>query len=244
MIQDITSTYFSLRRLHTLSKKVDELLESRHPGNLMLAAVLTPLKSKMAIALKAINSSSKSELSTGIRQADKNRDDSYMALKNYVKSGMRRRNDEFRKACEDLWLVFVKNNIQLYSLADEEETSAIDSLVADLSTAENQARMVTINAVDWLNELVADNDAFNGISGLRTESRTVDNTVVDTKAFMELKAAFELVGSMLNSMVALNDPEGIAETAAMVNQHITESTNAGRLSKAGNSNDDEEISQS
>ncbi|WP_163715419.1 DUF6261 family protein [Mangrovibacterium lignilyticum] len=230
MIKEIFYSYFSLARLHALAKKIKELLATKFPDQLMIAAVLAPLEARMAVALQAIGSSTKNPLTKDVRQADKDRDDSYISLKNHVRAGLRRRNADYRTACEALWVVFEKNNSKLYQLADEDETSAIDSLVADLKTAENQAHLATINAVGWLAELDADNLAFSDASANRSAARSTDNTVDDKKAFADLKASLELLPSVLTSLCLMNDPAGIQEAVAEINQYISEDNAAAKQS--------------
>ncbi len=242
MIQEIYYSHLSLSRLYALADKTNSLLKSRCPEQPLLVAVRVPLEAKMAVALKAIGSSTKSELSNTVRQADKNRDDAYIALKNYVKAGLRRRKEDYREACKALWEVLKQNDLELYKRGDDEESTSIESLVADLSTAENKARMELINAGEWLDELIAENKAFDAVSALRSADRVTDETTADSKANRELRAAYEMVRGALNSLLVMNDPVDIPEIVGMVSQYISESLHAAKLGEArkGPTEDDEQ----
>ena len=230
MISKILYSYFSLTRLHALAKKIKELLSAEFPEQPMLLTVLTSMEPKLAVALKSIGSTSKQPLTKAIRRADSERDDSYLSLKKHIKSGLRRRNDVYRSACEALWVLFEKNNLKLYRTADDDESSLIDSLVADLSTPENQAHLATVNATEWLAELDSDNKAFAAISAKRSVTRSADDTVEDIQAFADLKHWLDLLSNVLNSLCLVNNPEGIRETAAQINQYIIEANAAAKQS--------------
>jgi hypothetical protein len=45
-------------------------------------------------------------------------------------------------------------------MADGDETAAINSLIDDLSGPEQHAHLATVNTVEWLQELKADNQNF------------------------------------------------------------------------------------
>jgi len=243
MIKEIYYSYFTLARLHALVKKIKELLAAKFPDHPMIATALAPFESQLAVALQAIGSSTKHALTKEVRLADSDRDDSYISMKDHVKAGLRRKNNSYREACEALWTVFEKNNTQLYRAADDDETAAIDSLVADLNKPQYQSHLATINAVDWLAELVRDNIKFTELSELRSADRSADDTVDDTKSFASLKQSTELLMNVLNSLYLMNEPSGIQEAVEKINQYIIEANSAAKQSKS-RSKTKEEASQS
>ena len=231
MITQILYSYFSLERLHALSGKIVELLQLKFAEQEMIATVLEPLAPQMATALKAIGSSKKQPLTPTIRLADRARDDSFISFKDTIKAGLRRHNEAYREACEALWSVIEKNNTKLYDLPDDDETSVIDSLIADLSTPRNQAYLALINATEWLNELDEDNKAFTATRVQRSVTRSSDDTVSDRRAFADLQSSLILMSNVLTSLYLVNKPEGIREAVAEINQYISEANAAAKQSR-------------
>lgn len=184
----------------------------------------------MALALKALGSTSKQPLSRAVRQADTVRDDSFISFKKHVQAGLQRQNEAYRLACEAIWVCIEKNNDKLYTLSDDDETSAINSLLDDLTTPKNQGHLATINAADWIAELDRDNKAFQEVSSQRAADRTANATVGNQQAFSDLKNSFEPLLNIMNSLQLMNEPEGIASTVSLVNQYIAEANTSAKLS--------------
>jgi len=230
MLTPILYSYYSLGRLHSLCQKILTHLTATYPEHAMISFMLPQLEIKMAVALKSLGSTTKQPLSKAVLQADNVRDDSFISFKNHVRAGFRRQNEAYRLACEALWVSIEKNNDKLYCLPNDDETSAINSLVSDLSTAENQVHLASINATEWLAELERDNKAFLEVTAQRTADRTSNSTIDNQQAFAELKNTLEPLLNILNSLQTMNEPEGINFSVDLIDHYIIETNVSAKLS--------------
>lgn len=231
MLSKIFYSYFSLSALVALSQKIVGLLSSQFPDNAMLQTMIPKINEQVSIALQAIGSTTKNSLSTSVKEADIKRDNCFVSLKNHVEAGLRRENDVYQNACIALWPFFLKNNIKLYNLPYDDQTSATNSLINDLTSAKNQVHLQTINVVEWVGELKTANNEFIEVQKQRSVSRLEDDTVRDDEAFKNLRHLIELLENVLNTLYMMNDPEGIQEAVNEINQYITEANTSARQSK-------------
>ncbi len=236
----IVYSCFTLGRLTTLASKIKNHLSTKFPDHPMVISLVGKLNLAIQVGLQSLGSTTKQGLTKLIRQADSFRDDSYTSLRDHVKAGLSRHNAAYQEACKALWAVFEKNGLRLYNLGDEEESSAIDSLLRDLGTTEMQAHLTTINAVEWLNELAADNQTFVDLCGQRSSVRANDNTVQDNVAFMKVKSSLELMRSTMETLAEFDSVEGLEVVQAEVNQFITEANAAAKTAAANRESGEEE----
>ncbi|KOH45396.1 DUF6261 family protein [Sunxiuqinia dokdonensis] len=231
MLIKIIYSYFTLGNLTSLAEKIRLYLVQKFPEHPMLSIILAQLLVSSEKARQAVGSTTKQEHTQAVRQADKRRDHSYRSLRDHIRAGILRQNEAYRAACQALYPIFEKNDLLLYNLADGDETTAINSLGDDLSGPEEQAHLATANAVEWLQELIADNQNFILTSQQRSANRTVDTTVPDKQAADQLKKSLDLLCSALETMQAVGEPEGINEAVNEVNQYIKEANASARLSQ-------------
>lgn len=228
MLEKIRYSYFTLAALTALVQKIVTLLSSKLPENQMVATLLVKFQPQIEKALQAIGSTSKQTLTEIVTAADLRRDNSYRSLRDTIKAGLNRQNEAYRTACEALWPEFEKNNLKLYYLPRDTETSAINSLLADLYRPKNAAHLATTHTTDWVTELDNDNQAYAAASAQRSAARSADDTIRDSQAFKDLRTSLELLENILNTMQAMADPEGIDEVVAEVSQYIAEANAAAK----------------
>lgn len=232
MLIKILYSYFTLGNLTSLAQKIHQFLVSKFPDQPMIASVLTDMAPKLETSLQSVGSTSKQPLTKIVREADRTRDDSYISLRDHIQAGLKRQNETYRLACEALWDVFEKNNLKLYNLANGDESTAIDSLVKDLHLVKNQGHLETVHVVEWLEEVVRDNQAFKDAERERSAVRSADETVADAVAFEQLKVSLDLLSNVLAALYAMNDLDGIREAVSEVNQYISEANASARQSKS------------
>ncbi len=243
MISKILYAYFTLGRLSTLATKLKTNLSTQFPEQAIIVSLVGKMDVSIQVALQALGSSTKQGLTKTIRQADSFRDDSYVSLRNHIKAGLSRHNEAYQAACKALWPVFEKNGLRLFKFGDEEETSAIESLLLDLATAEMQGHLATINAVEWLGELNTDNQSFVNLSLQRSQNRVDDDTLQDSVAFRKLKASLELLRSTMETLSELDSIAGLDETMAQLNQLVSEANAAAKSASANRTTEDPEAEE-
>jgi hypothetical protein len=64
----------------------------------------------MDSANKALNEAKINPLTKTVKEADTVRDDLYIALRDHVTAGIRRRKNDYRDACLELYPIFEQNN--------------------------------------------------------------------------------------------------------------------------------------
>jgi hypothetical protein len=232
MLTKILYSYFTLGNLTSLAQKIHQFLVSKFPDHPMISNVLTTLAPKLETSLQSVGSTTKQPLTKIVREADRTRDDSYISLKDHIQAGLRRQDETYRQACEALWELFEKNDLKLYNLANGDESAAIDSLVKDLHQEKNQAFLETVYVVEWLEELVRDNQAFKDANRERSAIRSADETVTDAVAFEQMKVSLDLLSNVLAALYAMNDLDGIREAVNEVNQYISEANASARQSQS------------
>lgn len=237
MFNKISFSYFSLAALTALVQKIVKLLSTKLPDNQMATTFITRISPQLATALQAIGSTSKQPLTKKAKQADLRRDNSYRSLRDHIDAGMLRQNETYRVACETLWTVFEKNGLKLYDIAREKETAAIESLLKDLGKPEYVEPIKITKIASWIAELNTDNQAYVTVSVERSAIRASDDTVNDQNAFKDLKISLDLLENILNTMLAMNMPEGIDEIVAEVSQYISEANTAAKQSGANKKDD-------
>uniref|UniRef100_UPI003216986E DUF6261 family protein n=1 Tax=uncultured Draconibacterium sp. TaxID=1573823 RepID=UPI003216986E len=240
MLNKILFSYFTLAALTALVQKIVNLLSTKLPDNPMVTTITARLQPQIEVALQAIGSTSKTPLTQSVQEADARRDNTYRSLRDHIQAGLLRQNEVYRAACEALWPEFEKNGLQLYRIAKEKETAAIESLLNDLQKSKNQPHLVTTYTTEWVTELDNDNQAYVAATQQRSAARSTDDTVLDQQAFKELKTSLELLENILNTMQAMGDPANIGEVVNEVSQYISEANTAAKQSKSNNNENDTE----
>ncbi len=231
MLLKIIYSLYSLDNLSTLTRKVRNLLGEKFPAEAVIISLLSKIDQAQTVAVQAIGSSTKQELTKKVRSSDRKRDNSYASLRDHVSAGMRRENEDYSAACAALWPLFEKNNTKLANLPDEKETSAIESLLADLRAGDGPIHLATINASEWLDELDRDNNVFVEAQAQRASVKTEDTTMNDSEAFKILTAALEKVNSAMDSLEMM-EVAGVEAVAAVLNTYISEANTNARLIKS------------
>lgn len=241
MISKISYSYFTLAGLTALVQKMVILLNSKLAENQMVTTILARLQPEIDAALQAIGSSEKQPLTQKVTQADVRRDNSFASLRNHIKAGLRRENENYRTACEALWAVFEKNGLKIDAMARNKETAALNSLLNDLAKPEYEAYIKTVKITSWIDEVDADNKAFVAQSTQRSAARSTDNTLRDADAFKALKVSLEILDNMLNTLQAMNTPEGIDQIVAELSQYINEANTAAKQGGSKTVQNEEEL---
>lgn len=239
MLTKIAYSYYKLADLSALVQKIIALLSTTFPDHPMISSLLARLQPQLKIALQAIGSTTKQPLTEKVNAADLSRDNSYRALRDHIKAGLRRENESYRTACEALWAEFEKNGLQLFRLSQEKESTSIDSLLNDLRKPEHEGNVQTTKITGWINELDRNNQSYVKISRERSAARSDDDTVADKQALKTLKTSLDLMDSILNTMYAMNEPVGIGPVAEEISQYIREANTLAKPDKTSSSTEQE-----
>ncbi len=231
MLLKIVYSLYTLTSLSELARSIKSLLNAKYPAEQIVISLISKIDQSQAIALQAIGSSTKQGLTDLLHAADAKRDNSFVALRDYVASGLRRENAPYRAACQALWPLFEKNDTTLYRLPFRVETQSIESLLTDLKAGDAPVHLATINATEWVEELDSNNQAFVDVQLQRASAKTTDTTVTDDEAFKHLTVSLELVNSTMDSL-AMMEVAGVEAVAAELNTYISDANTNARIIKS------------
>lgn len=224
----IPYTYISLPGLLTMTERTLAILNERHPGEPFFVRTIEKLESGKTLATKAMGSTNKALTTKNVTQADNDRDNSAESLKNHIRAGLKRNNKAYREACERLYAIFEKNNLNLTRLPYAEQTGALNSLLSDLSTPQAVTDLATVNTTEWVQELRTDQESFEEAIKARGEERAVDDTPTDTVALGALITALKSIFKVLDVAEENEQVEKVSETITLLNELIAEIITAQR----------------
>ena len=152
---------------------------------------------------EAINPQLKNEKSDILVDDDAKRDYTFRGMSDAVLSATRHFNPTVRAAANKLQTEVFNPFGNIARLNYDEETTAIDSLSADLqSTYANECDLIGIN--EWIEELILNNNDFK-----KTSSQRVDETSVKTQLKMKqvrakVDEAYKAIGKRIAALIELN----------------------------------------
>lgn len=214
MINTIPYTLIPLSGLTTLSERSLQTVQTNHPDEAFFIKNINRLQQAIERATIAVGSSRMAEGTKSVTNADIDRDNSFDSLRDHVKAGLKRNNAQYKMACERLFTIFKKNNLNLSRLPYDQETGALMSLFTDLSDTQSVTDLATIHATEWLQELKSDQSGFEEAVKTRA-SEKVDAQDVPTDA-----AAKEMLIPALKSFFKVIDVAEENEIVADISQTI------------------------
>lgn len=229
MISNIPYTLIPLPGLVTMSERSVQVLNSRHPDEAFFLRTIDKLLFASGLATRAIGSSRQAEGTKTVVAADDDRDASFDSVRDHVKAGLKRNNPEYKAACERLYGIFKKNNLNLSRLPYDEETGALISLFEDLSGSQPEADLAMINASEWLAELKRDQTAFeNAVKARASEKKEVSEIPTDAVAKEALIPALKSFYRVIDVAEENEIVTGVSETIGLINVIIQEVVTAHR----------------
>lgn len=187
---------------------------------------------------EAINPQLKSELSDMLVDNDAKRDNTYRGLADAVLSATRHFKADVRAAAGKLQTEIFKPFGNIARLSYDEETTAIDSLCADLQTTyATECGIVGIN--EWIEELINDNKNFK-----ETGSQRVDETSLKTQLKMKqvrakVDDAYKAIGKRIAALIELNGETDYKSFVTKLNI-ITDKYNITLAKRSGRNKSDDD----
>jgi hypothetical protein len=215
-------TYIGLPGLVTMAERTLTILSSRHPDEPFFQKATAKVQEAQVKATAAINSATRLEGTKSVTEADNDRDNSYNSLRLHLKAGLKRRNEAYQQACERLYAIFTRNNLGLARLPYGEQSAALTSLFTDLAAPQAVTDLDTTNSTEWLAELQADQQSFEGAVVSRTEEKATGDTLTDAEASALLIPALKSLFRVLDVAEENEMVDGVAETISQVNVVIAE----------------------
>ena len=153
MINSISYSIYSVKAMHDLAKQIHQIVSEAHASHPMLASLLSTLNQTLEKTSSAIGKNLGSALTSQIKQADSDRDEAFVALRDYTQAGLRRLNENYRLAAGKVYRVFEQHDLRLFKFSYAEQSAALKQLFKELQSPENQNALKVLHAQEWLKEL-------------------------------------------------------------------------------------------
>ena len=217
MLHQISYSLYSAKSLYDLAKQIHQIVLESHPNHPMLAPFLDTLQNSMDKAVSALGKRTANPLTSQIKGADSNRDDAFVAFRDHVRAGLRRLNDNYRQASEQINQVLEENDLRLYVFGYAEQSAALARLFTELEKAENQQALGVLQAKAWVQELKEAQQVFEQLYAKRIETGAEAERITETEAKKELTAALQILVQTLGVLEAMGSPESIFKTIKQLN---------------------------
>lgn len=190
-------------------------------------AAYLPLFDDEGVALVAITKSAATEEIDG---ADKNRDFTFRGLSDKVTNSLNHFNPEVREAARRVKVIFDAYG-NLTPKPDDEESGLITSLIADLRTKVS-AEIVTLEIVDWIDELERLNNVFIALEATRNSEVATRSELRMKQVRVGVDAAYNKIVKRINALIVVNGEAPYAEFVKELNARISRAKDSTALSKA------------
>ena len=181
-----------------------------------LNTLLPALKACIEGEAEALNLPRGQEFITEIRELDAVRDESYRALQLCVELAKHKRAADIKKAAAEVEKV-MKRYPGVATQSNDAETGSIKNLVVDLNDAKMKPHVVKIGAKADLDQLAADNEAFDKMFRANFTDTTLNSAFDIKKLRMATDVAINAVVLRMQSLDDL-EPETVG-LVALVNRY-------------------------
>ncbi len=219
----IAYSYFSLKDMHALAGQLVTVVNQAHGADGVLRAATERVEKQMKLTQQMLADSPAVDITSALAEADQQRDDGFMALRDTIAACLRRLNPDIRRSAERLFPVFGRNDAQLHVLPYGEQTEAMNRLFADLEIDQFKKDIDTLGVTEALQELKEAQAHFVYVYEVSLSPDSKDEED-DIRARSELKGALEVLVSVLNTLTALNKVDGISKTAAEITRLVGQAT--------------------
>jgi len=160
----------------------------------------------------------KNPISDEIVVADDKRDFTYRGLDNTIKACGNHFDPLSRQAAARIQVVFDHYG-NLTVKPYDEETAAISSLISELND-NHAADVTTLGITGWINELQANNAAFDALMKGRYSKEAVKTQLRMKQVRLEVDTAYKQITNRINALIIVNGETGYKGFVDELNQRI------------------------
>lgn len=202
MFETILFSSIPLSRLADLSDDIIDTIAENHDDNILLNPFLDDLENATDELRDYLDAQKQSYIIRAVTDTDQDRNDAYSSLRDHVKAGIKRINDQYSSSAIYLYQIFVDNGNNLEDLSYEEKTETLENLLEELTTAISLSHLRTVNAQEWLDELEDTQATFKQVFAERENFEEKKQTISKSESLGKIKKsisrtlnAMEIVGS-------------------------------------------------
>ncbi len=164
--------------LNTLVKRLIALVQSFSEINIGIIAKILLLITKLNTQLTtSLNTSFKGEHSELLKKLDNKRDNAYRALRDFILACTRRLNDSCRMHAAKLITVIRTHGWSLWDENYQEESSKLNSLIADFEQTDKQTALSELRMTDWYTEMKGAQSEFEQAFLEKANDKTRENYI-------------------------------------------------------------------
>jgi len=182
--------------LHTFGKQVLDIFKEKNVAGTGIDTFLVRVQDSYSIYEKAFEREQKSPFTKLLAQKDAERDEGFLAFRNYVESCSHRNKEGWNAASMKIQEVIRRHGWNAVNLGYKAETSAITSISAELRTGFT-AELTLLSATELLDELDQAQTAFETLQKeILTQPQPEGLTIVETRPELvkNLKSLFGMLG--------------------------------------------------
>lgn len=127
-------------------------------ADVYLSNIIEKIKTNQATLLNSIGQVRSSDFTEQLSQCDATFDKDFICFKNFVAANKYLRDDVKSEAAKKIWTIIASNDLRLYRLSYEEQTSSANSLFAELDKAENKGLLNLLIGVNEALSLVKESN--------------------------------------------------------------------------------------
>jgi len=233
MIKSINYSILNSDQLYTLVQRLLNLYNGISEPDEALVPFVAKTKQRFNAFSKAFEVNHKDPFTPIKAQKDSERDEAFVAFRNFIEACSHRRNPDVAQMAEKILAIINRYGWSLWRNGYKTETARIDNLVMELE--ENHAEILaTINAKEWLDELEAANADFKEVAMKSILQAEDDPTLTETRVPLE-----SALRSLLSITELLNESDTTHEMEKLVkllNEAITPIMAAARAAQTRRQN--------
>lgn len=179
----------------SLSKNVFTLSEGIIAKYPLLEGIRIKAQEAIKVLEAVLSKDDNSELSVARKQSDENRDDAFMALRDFVIAMTQSPDQTTADAAQKVHSIIEKYGTQLHRLGYQEESAKLELMIAELNVPLYAQALDQLNARTWFDRLVAAHNEFEDTYRNIPEPSPNENLPTTSQA---MKTAFNYFTMLLN----------------------------------------------
>lgn len=179
-------------------------------------------------------------LTVKIHEADEERDDAFLGLKNYVQACTYRRDEGWNESAVNIQRCIERYGNKLYTFGLRQNTGALVNFLGDLKTLPLSADVTKINLTEWVNILDNCEIAFEALTKQRQDETITDLPTITNTRKPLINALKDLL-NMINLQAKALDDATLNSLVLSLNNNIDEAMTSARMSQAQSEPDELEV---
>jgi hypothetical protein len=152
-MKPLHTSVLSNNELYSAGQGFAEILKGFAGKDSFLSMLINNIGLETTNLGEALGRDRKSDYKEILDKLDTERDNAFLAMRDYITSCTRRRDKSVVEAASELEKLFEKHGWTLYSRGDADQTADLDQLINELKQNENLQHIKTIHAYPLLNDL-------------------------------------------------------------------------------------------